>query len=132
VIQKPDSSSNELACSCGRSLTLTCTLEEHKFAVAWMNANNITSIAQCVQQSCNLNPVYLGQYTFSSDVDRNIFNLTIIKVSMKDNGRKLVCSDGSNIGSQILKVTSKYSFLIIHRNFESCSLSPCKNGKILY
>ncbi|XP_060580684.1 uncharacterized protein LOC132737407 isoform X2 [Ruditapes philippinarum] len=104
VIQKPDSSSNEHACSCGRSLTLTCMFEEHKFAVAWMNANDITPIAQCVQRSCDLNPVYLGQYTFSFDVDRNVFNLTIIKVTKKDNGRKLVCSDGSNIDSIILRV----------------------------
>ncbi|XP_060580868.1 uncharacterized protein LOC132737581 isoform X2 [Ruditapes philippinarum] len=121
VIQKTDSSGNEHACSCGRSLTLTCTLEEQKFAVAWMNANDITPIAQCVKQSCKLNPAYLGQYTFSSDADRNIFNLTIIKVTKKDDGRKLVCSDGSNIDSIILRVI----------DYEPQLFEDTKNGTIM-
>jgi hypothetical protein len=123
VIQKPDSSGNEQACTCGRSLTLTCTLEEQKLSVAWMNANDITAIAQCVKRSCDLNPVYLGQYTFSFDVDRNVFNLTIIKVTNKDNGRKLVCSDGSNIDSVILSVKGKYKTkknLIIPNSYIFC------------
>jgi hypothetical protein len=71
-----------------------------------MNSNDITAISRCilVLNICDINPAYDGQYSISSDIPQGIFNLTIINVTAKDNGRKLVCSDGSHTDSITIRV----------------------------
>lgn len=85
-------------------MTLTCKFKKNTPVIVWKNENNITPIAQCTRNVCKLNPVYVGLYTISFDMTQHIFNLTLIKVTMKDNGRKLVCSDGSHTDSRIIRV----------------------------
>jgi hypothetical protein len=108
----PDSLANEHTNECGRDLTLPCKFKNKTFAIAWMNQNDISPIAQCVQNKCDINPKYIEQYTLSYDERNHIFNLTIIKLTMKDNGRKLVCSDGTNTDSMIIRVRGKNSLLV--------------------
>ncbi|XP_060604687.1 uncharacterized protein LOC132757425 isoform X2 [Ruditapes philippinarum] len=69
-----------------------------------MNQNDISAIAQCIRNKCDINPKYNGQYKISYDETNHIFNLTIINITMKDNGRKLVCSDGTSTDSQLIRV----------------------------
>ncbi|XP_060580961.1 uncharacterized protein LOC132737645 [Ruditapes philippinarum] len=102
-IKKADNRTNEITFECGKNVTLTCMFK-NSFGVEWMNEKNETGIAWCVQNKCTLTPVYVGQYSISSDMLRKIFNLTILKVTMKDDGRRLVCSDGSYTDSVILRV----------------------------
>lgn len=103
-IQKTDSLSYETDHECGRNLTLSCQLKKNTFASVWKIANKITPIAHCVQNVCDLNPDYVGQYSISSDMTLGVFNLTIQNMTKKDNGRKLICSDGSHFDSYIVRV----------------------------
>ncbi|XP_060555842.1 uncharacterized protein LOC132716561 [Ruditapes philippinarum] len=105
----PDSPAYGKTCECGRDLTLPCKFKNKTFAIAWMNLNDISPIAQCVRRKCDINPKYIDQYNISYDETNHIFNLTIIKVTMKDNGRKLVCSDGTNTDSQFITVKGKHT-----------------------
>lgn len=103
---------NDRTCTCGKNLTITCKLKEHRLAMAWMNGNSIISIAECVESSCNLNPAFNGQYAFSYNIEQGIYNLTVIKVTKKDNGKRLVCSDGSHTDFLVLKVNGHDAQLI--------------------
>ncbi|XP_060603252.1 uncharacterized protein LOC132756250, partial [Ruditapes philippinarum] len=103
-ILEPDSLAYGKTCECGRDLTLSCKFKNKTFAIAWMNQNDISAIAQCIRNKCDINPKYIDQYKISYDETNHIFNLTIIKLTMKDNGRKLVCSDGTNTDSQLIRV----------------------------
>ncbi|XP_060600934.1 uncharacterized protein LOC132754331 isoform X2 [Ruditapes philippinarum] len=100
----PDSLAYGKTCECGRDLTLSCKFKNKTFALAWMNLNDISPIAQCVRNECDINPKYIDQYKISYDETNHNFNLTIIKLTMKDTGRKLVCSDGTNTDSMIIRV----------------------------
>lgn len=103
---------DERTYTCGKNLTITCKLKEHRLAMAWMDGNSIISIAECVERSCNLNPAFNGQYTFSYNIEEGIYNLTVIKVTKKDNGKRLVCSDGSHTDFLVLKVNGHDAQLI--------------------
>jgi hypothetical protein len=111
AILEPHSLANGNACECGKHLTLSCMFKNDTFAIAWMNPHDITPIAQCVSHNCAINPEFINLYNISYDKKEGIFNLTIMKLTMKDNGRKFVCSDGTNIDSKMLRVQSKYNFL---------------------
>ncbi|XP_060555843.1 uncharacterized protein LOC132716562 [Ruditapes philippinarum] len=102
----PDSLANENACECGRDLTLSCKFKKKTFAIAWKNPHETVQIAKCLRNGteCDINPKYIDQYNISYDETNHIFSLTIIKVTMKDDGRKLVCSDGTNTDSKIIRV----------------------------
>ncbi|XP_060603253.1 uncharacterized protein LOC132756251 [Ruditapes philippinarum] len=108
----PDSLANENSCECGRDLTLPCKFKNKTFAIAWMNLNDISPIAQCVRNRCDINPKYIDQYNISYDETNHIFNLTIIKLTLKDNGRKLVCSDGTSTDSQLIRVKDNEPLLL--------------------
>ncbi|XP_060600930.1 uncharacterized protein LOC132754330 isoform X2 [Ruditapes philippinarum] len=103
-ILEPECLANGKACECGRNLTLSCKLRINTFAIAWMNENDITPIAQCVRNNCAINSGYIHEYTISYDKTEYIFNLTIIKLTMKDNGRKMVCSDGTSTDTKFIRV----------------------------
>lgn len=101
---------------CGRSLTLTCKFTKNTFAIVWKNAYDISSIATCIQNECAVDPMYDGQYIISFDKTSRIFNLTLIMVTMKDNGRRLVCSDGSHTDYTIIAVRDYTLDLIENKN----------------
>jgi hypothetical protein len=69
-----------------------------------MNANDVIPIVKCTRNKCVLNPDYDGQYTFSYDI-QGIFNLTVIKITKKHNGKKLICSDGSDSDYEVIEVS---------------------------
>ncbi|XP_060581947.1 uncharacterized protein LOC132738461 [Ruditapes philippinarum] len=104
VIQKAGTLADVTPSECGRSLTLSCIFKKDTFAIVWKNRNDKIAIAQCLQNVCDINPELEGQYNISFDSKQCIFNLTIIKVTMKDNGRNLVCSDGSHSDSYNITV----------------------------
>ncbi|XP_060585154.1 uncharacterized protein LOC132741086 [Ruditapes philippinarum] len=101
-IKKTDNQTDEITFECGENKTLTCMFKKNK-TIEWMNKNNSRAIAMCVLNTCTLNPDYGGQYSISADMQRNIFNLTILKITRKDDGRRLVCSDGSHTDSVLLR-----------------------------
>jgi hypothetical protein len=103
-IQKPGNQTGEMPYECGRNVTLTCTFKKNTFAILWMYANNVTPIVKCTRNKCALTPDYEGQYTFTYD-RHGIFNLTVIDMTKEDNGKKFICSDGSDIDSEVIKVT---------------------------
>jgi hypothetical protein len=88
---------------CGRNVTLTCNFNKCIFAILWKYATDVIPIAKCIQHECFLTPAYKGHYTFTYD-KQGIFNLTVIEITKEDNGRKLVCSDGSDSDSEVIKV----------------------------
>jgi hypothetical protein len=100
----PGSLATGKTCECGRDLTLSCQFKKKTYAIAWRNTNDISPIARCIRNECDINPKYIDQYKISYDETNHIFNLTIIKLTMKDNGRKLVCSDGTSTDSQLIRV----------------------------
>jgi hypothetical protein len=89
---------------CGRNVTLTCNFKKSTFAISWIHATDVIPIAKCIQHECFLTPAYEGQYAFTYDI-QGIFNLTVIEITKEDNGRKLICSDGSDSDSEVIKVT---------------------------
>jgi hypothetical protein len=93
---------------CGRSLTLTCKIQKYVFAMSWLTGKDQIKIARCVENTCDQNPNYFGQYNFTFDVERGVFNLTIVKVTKDDNGRILVCSDGSDVDTRVIKISGKF------------------------
>ncbi|XP_060577803.1 uncharacterized protein LOC132734934 [Ruditapes philippinarum] len=103
-IQKPGNQTGETPYECGRNVTLTCKFKKNTFAIVWMKATDIIPIAKCTQNNCVLTPEYNGQYTFTYDI-QGILNLTIIEITKEDNGRKLICSDGSDSDYEVIKVT---------------------------
>jgi hypothetical protein len=103
-IHKTGSLGDKIEAECGKNLTLSCMFRKNTFAIVWKNPDDISPIAQCIQNDCNLNPSFVGLYDIAFDKTRCVFNLTIIKATKKDNGRKLVCSDGSHSDFQILRV----------------------------
>ncbi|XP_060605153.1 uncharacterized protein LOC132757784 [Ruditapes philippinarum] len=105
-IQQASRTNNQNLDAYGKSLTLTCLFmkrSSYSFVV-WKNANNIEKIAICERQECSLDTPYAEKYNISADLERCIFNLTILNVTEKDNGRKLVCSDGPHRDSYIVTV----------------------------
>jgi hypothetical protein len=104
VILNTGGITNQAVSECGQSLTLTCTFRKNTSAIVWKNAKEFSSIAMCIHNDCDINDEYVGQYRISFDKTLCIFNLTVINVTMKDNGRKLVCSDGSRTDSKIIAV----------------------------
>ncbi|XP_060573102.1 uncharacterized protein LOC132731019 [Ruditapes philippinarum] len=103
-IQKPGKQTGEMSYECGRNVTLTCNFKKCTFAILWMCATDVIPIAKCIQHKCFLTPAYKGQYAFTYDI-QGIFNLTVIEITKEDNGRKLICSDGSDSDSEVIKVT---------------------------
>ncbi|XP_060557245.1 uncharacterized protein LOC132717713 [Ruditapes philippinarum] len=112
VIQRADTLAYETPSECGRNLTLTCISKKDTFAIVWKNGNDNIKIAECVQNVCSINPDFERQYNISFDSARCIFNLTIMKVAMKDNGRNLVCSDGSHSDSYNITVKDNEPHLV--------------------
>lgn len=104
VILNTSGIANQAVSECGRSLTLTCKFKRNTAAIVWKNANDISPIAKCIKYFCTINPAYHGQYNISFDTTRCMFNLTVMQVTMEDNGRILVCSDGSHTDSKIIVV----------------------------
>ncbi|XP_060589100.1 uncharacterized protein LOC132744412 [Ruditapes philippinarum] len=96
---------------CGRNLTLACKFKPDTFCIVWKNANDMATIAECKQKWCKLNPIYAGKYRISFDLNQCILNLTMIKATIEDNGRKLVCSDGSHIASKIVNIRDREPLL---------------------
>ncbi|XP_060565917.1 uncharacterized protein LOC132724948 isoform X1 [Ruditapes philippinarum] len=103
-IQKLGNQTGEMSYECGRNVTLTCNFKKRRFAISWMNAIDVIPIVKCSQNNCFLTPDYEGQYRFTYD-RQGIFNLTVIQITKEDNGRKLICSDGTDSDSEIIKVT---------------------------
>lgn len=109
---------NQAFCECGQILLLSCKCTEKAATTVWKNANDILPIAICRNNFCTMNPSYDDrQYNISFDKNRCIFNLTVLKVTMKDNGRKLVCSDGSHTDSKIISVRDYSLDVIEDRDF---------------
>jgi hypothetical protein len=96
---------------CGKSLTLDCVFTRKAVSVVWMNGNNRTRIAICSQNNCSLNPQYTDKYDISFDMRWCIFSLTIRMVTKKDDGRKIICTDGTNNDYYIINVRSKNNFI---------------------
>ncbi|XP_060573199.1 uncharacterized protein LOC132731101 isoform X2 [Ruditapes philippinarum] len=103
-IQKPGNQTGEKPYECGRNVTLTCKFKKNTFAIVWMKATDIKPIAKCTQNNCFLTSENNGQYTFTYDI-QGIFNLTVIEITKKDNGRKLICSDGSDSDYEVIQVS---------------------------
>ncbi|XP_060584584.1 uncharacterized protein LOC132740660, partial [Ruditapes philippinarum] len=118
-IQKPGNETGEMSYECGRNVTLTCNFKKSRFAISWMNATDVIPIVKCTQNKCFLTPVYEGQYSFIYD-RHGIFNLTVTEITKEDNGRKLICSDGSDSDSEIIKVT----------DYEPLLFEDTKNGTV--
>ncbi|XP_060573098.1 uncharacterized protein LOC132731017 isoform X2 [Ruditapes philippinarum] len=113
-IQKHDNKTGELSYECGRNATLTCNFKKSTFAISWMNATDVIPIVKCThnsQNKCFLTPDYEGQYRFTYDIQGS-FNLTVIKITKEDNGRKLICSDGSDSDYEVIKVTDYEPLLL--------------------
>lgn len=110
AIQRKDNRADE-TCECGKSMTLSCIFKKNTFAVEWMEANDIKPIAKCLKQVCSLNPDYVEKYNISFDMEQGYFDLTVQKVTMELNGRKLVCSDGSHTASYNMSVKDYEPFL---------------------
>jgi hypothetical protein len=108
----PHSLANENTFECGRDLTLPCKFKNKTIGIAWKNPSEISPIAKCILDQCDINPKYINQYNISYDETNHIFNLTIIKLTMKDNGRKLVCSDGTSTDSQLISVKGEHNLFI--------------------
>lgn len=117
AVQKPYIVAPEKPCECGKSLTLTCVFERGTFAIEWLNSYDATLIAHCVQNVCELNPKYYGQYDISVDLPRCVFNLTVTNVTMEDDSRRLMCSDGSQSDSKIIKVREYEPMLLEDSNY---------------
>jgi hypothetical protein len=107
IIKTTDGLDDKEPYACGRNITLSCMFKENSFAVAWRKSNENTPIAKCIQNACDLNSDYVGIYSISFDIDHGIFNLSMLKVNAEENGTKLVCSDGSQSDSFIIKVDGK-------------------------
>lgn len=107
-------------CECGRNLTLTCKLKKNMFAVEWLNKNDTTPIAQSVDSSCDLNSDYIGHFKFTCDIRQAIYNLTILDVTMTDNRKTLICSDGSDSDTKVLTV----------KDLEPIVIENTKNGNV--
>lgn len=120
AVQKPYILAPEKPCECGKNLTLTCVFERGTFAIEWLNSYDATLIAHCVQNVCELNPKYYGQYDISADLQLYVFNLTIKNVTKEDDSRKLMCSDGIQSDSKSIKV----------REYEPLLLEDSKYGVI--
>jgi hypothetical protein len=71
--------------------------------MSWLTGKERIKIANCVGKECDQNPNYSGLFDFTFDVKHGVFNLTIVKVTTEDNGRVLVCTDGSDFDTQVIK-----------------------------
>ncbi|XP_060595357.1 uncharacterized protein LOC132749563, partial [Ruditapes philippinarum] len=123
AIQRKDNRADE-SCECGKSITISCTFKKNTFAIEWMDAIDNKPIARCLKQVCSLNPKYVEQYNISFDMEQGYFDLTVQKVTMELNGRKFVCSDGSNTASYNMSVKDYEPYLTDDSKSGSITAAP--------